>query len=124
MHWGWVLLLQFVTGGLFGAVWMLIIARWVKRVSGRSVAYGWAWVYVVVATVSLTATLCARADDWVNGATAILYFVVAFLLQGDLEEKPIALQLSGVMTFFFAPIYFQYHLQTFGLSERELSITG
>jgi len=40
----------------------------------------------------------------------VLYIVAAFTLKGALEEKPIDIPLSGVMTFFFSATYFQYHL--------------
>jgi hypothetical protein len=44
----------------------------------------------------------------------ILYFVGVFRMRSDLEEyynslEPINLQLSGVMSFFFALYYFQHH---------------
>jgi len=46
---------------------------------------------------------------------AIIFLVAAFQMRSDLEEyynamEPINLQLSGVMTFFFAVFYFQHHL--------------
>ncbi len=44
----------------------------------------------------------------------VLYFVAVFTMKSGLEDhynvdEPINLQLSGVMTFFFAIFYFQYH---------------
>jgi hypothetical protein len=46
---------------------------------------------------------------------SIIFLVAAFQMRSDLEEyynrmEPINLQLSGVMTFFFAIFYFQHHL--------------
>ncbi len=45
----------------------------------------------------------------------ILYFVGIFMMRSLLERhyreaEPIGLSLSGVMTFFFGALYFQYHL--------------
>ena len=47
-------------------------------------------------------------------AAIVLWLVAAFTMRGDLEEyynstENINLRLSGVMTFFFAVYYFQYH---------------
>jgi hypothetical protein len=129
LSWGWVLLLNVFTGGVFGAFWMLQISRWVRRVRGVSNAYGWAYVYLVVAVLSASyevSALFKGAHEYLHGyldaASCILFLVVAFLLQGEMEERPIALSLSSVMTFFFAPVYFQYHLQTFG--ERDGVVPG
>jgi hypothetical protein len=124
MHWGWVLLLNCVTGGVFGAVWMLAIAQWVRRVRGKSVAYGWAWGFTVISAVNLAQGLSWRVLASADVAATVLYIVVAFLLKAELEDKPIMLPLSGVMTFFFAPVYFQYHLQEFGMRKGSLSIMG
>lgn len=123
LHWGWVLFLNMFTGGIFGAFWMLLIARWVKRVRGHSNAHGWAVVYLVFAVLGIGEACASRGESgFSGGASFILYFVVAFLLQGELQEAPIGLSLSSVMVFFFAPIYFQYFLHDFG--DRSMSRAG
>lgn len=35
-------------------------------------------------------------------------------MKSEMEAQPIELSLSGVMTFLFAPFYFQYNLQDYG----------
>jgi hypothetical protein len=40
----------------------------------------------------------------------VLWVVVAYTLKGELESSPIKIPLSGIMTFFFGSVYFQYHL--------------
>jgi len=120
LHWGWVLLLTILTGGIFAAFWMLTISRWLQRIRGVSQANGWAWVFMVAACVNFVFDLPFLPSNYsgtvgfLDGATFVLYVVVAFMLQGELEEPPIGLRLSGAMVFFFAPIYFQYHLHQFG----------
>ena len=50
-----------------------------------------------------------------------------FSLRSSLEEyytsvEPMGLTLSGVMTFFFGDIYFQYHLNEIMRKKRALSL--
>src|SRR5262249_45359666 len=47
-------------------------------------------------------------------AGAVMFLVAVFTMRSDMEDyynsaEPINLRLSGVMTFFFAVYYFQYH---------------
>ena len=46
------------------------------------------------------------------------YLAGIFTLKGALEADPIDIPLSGVMTFFFAPIYFQYHLYDYSVEGK------
>ncbi len=62
---------------------------------------------------------------------AIIFLVAAFQMRSDLEEyyntaEPINLQLSGVMTFFFAIFYFQHHFSRIAQWKKTgvLSATG
>jgi len=50
-------------------------------------------------------------------AGIVLYIAAAYTLRSQLESSPINIPLGGVMTFFFAVIYFQYHLQDFHWEE-------
>jgi hypothetical protein len=45
----------------------------------------------------------------------VLYLMGTFALRRELEAAPFGMKLSGTMTFFFSAIYFQYHLNKWGL---------
>ena len=129
LHWGWVLVLNIVTVGFFGIVWMFVQAIWVKRVTGRSKAFGWALAYLlyipamffvgllvgVAAIIASTPvqSLTTPLDDFARVGGFVLYVFAAFTLKGELEGEPIGIPLGGVMTFFFAPVYFQYFLHDY-----------
>jgi hypothetical protein len=44
--------------------------------------------------------------------------VAAFGTKSLLEVPPIDIPLNGVVTFFFAPIYFQYHLHDYSVEGK------
>jgi hypothetical protein len=128
LHWGWVLALNIITVSFFGIVWLLVQSIWVRRVRGRSTAFIWAilhaafvpllFVSIIGVAIVMGATgNAAGYDDFVHDvdlpirlAIAVLYLCTVFTLKSELEAEPIGIPLSGVMTFFFGPIYFQYFL--------------
>jgi hypothetical protein len=128
LHWGIVFALSVVTIGIFGMVWMVVQANWVKKVTKNSKPFAWCLAYLLaypllfLCAVALGATLglIHRADIAhelsrtitlvVRVVMFVLYVAAAFTLKGVLEEKPIDIPLGGVMTFLLAPTYFQYHL--------------
>jgi hypothetical protein len=120
--------LSIVTLGIFGMIWMVVQANWVKKVTRNSRPFWWCLAYLVslpmlyllAITVGATGVLAHRLDI-VHDFTGIviplyrigmlvLYIVAAYTLKGALEAEPIDIPLGGIMTFLFAPIYFQYHL--------------
>jgi hypothetical protein len=115
LHWGIVLALYFVTCGLFGPVWIIVQAVWVRRVQPNS--KGILFVTTAVALFFLAGVLNRPAKEiagLVEIVGAIVWLIGIFSLKASIEEhfntaEPIGLQLSGVMTFFFSFIYFQYH---------------
>ena len=128
LHWGIVFALSVVTIGIFGMVWMVVQANWVKKVTKNSKPFAWCLAYLLaypllfLCAVALGATLglIHRADIAhelsrtitlvVRVVMFVLYVAAAFTLKGVLEERPIDIPLGGVMTFLLAPTYFQYHL--------------
>jgi GYF domain 2/Domain of unknown function (DUF4234) len=117
LHWGIALLLGIVTCGLFGWVWAFVQALWVRKVRPESKAL----IFFAIAVVLLTAALFLNVNRQTRGfapllnlAGGIMWLVAAFSMRSDIEEhynsaEPIAMRLSGVMTFFFNIYYFQYH---------------
>jgi len=119
LHWALVLLLGIVTCGIFFWIWALVEANWVRKVQPASKGMI-LWSFAIV--LSFINGVLAQTHD--NNAKAlgslfslaaiVLSIVGAFSLKNSIEEhyntaEPIGLQLSGVMTFFFAVFYFQYH---------------
>ena len=129
LHWGWVLALQLLTRGLFGSVWIIVQANWVRRVNGKSRAF----VLSIVTLCSLPALVLlimiealVRAEQTAIGvitglaviAIAVLSIWTTFQLRYELESTPINIPLSGVATFFLATIYFQYHLHDYDVEDK------
>lgn len=117
LHWGIVLALQIVTCGLFGLAWIIVQAVWLRRVqpNSKSILY----VTTAVALFLLSGVFSAsRETKDIAGVVQIVGVIVwligVFSMKASIEEhfntaEPIGLRLSGVMTFFFNFIYFQYH---------------
>jgi hypothetical protein len=133
-HWALVMIGIAVVGGftnaIAGAAWLMVQADWVKKVTGAKKAYTRALISVCLYGAALltsfgTAGTAARLNGTVTAsqstmaivsgliliAAAVMYIVASFNLRTELEGAPFGLKLSGVMTFFFGAIYFQYHLQ-------------
>jgi GYF domain 2/Domain of unknown function (DUF4234) len=117
LHWGFALLLGMVTCGLFGWVWAFVQAGWVRKVRPASKAL----LYFAIAIGSFAVNIFLNinretraAGPLFNLAGLVMWLVAAFTMRTDIEEhynsaEPIAMRLSGVMTFFFSIYYFQYH---------------
>jgi hypothetical protein len=122
LHWGLVLLFSLLSCGLFSAVWNMVQAAWMKRVAPQSKAlFYYIGSVCVLAGIFVVSFQAARSHtpNTSAGALNLVYAIVAlvgrFSLRSSLEEyynsvEPMGLTLSGVMTFFFGDIYFQYHL--------------
>ena len=122
LHWGLVLLFTVITCGIFSLVWEIVQAVWIKRVEPESKS---AYIYggAVVALFGIVAASFSHGMNPtlpnVTPIVQLLYYVLVlvarFNLRSSLEEhftgaESIGLSLSGVMTFLFGGIYFQYHI--------------
>ena len=114
-------------------VWNLIVASWVKKVQPNSRAI----VYYIAATALMLVQGAVSTHTrmhyvpgqhwmWAYYATHpfrdllgvgvwVVRLIARFTMRSELEEhfntvEPVGLSLSGVMTFFFGGLYFQYHL--------------
>jgi hypothetical protein len=134
LHWGLVLLFGVLSCGLFNAVWNLVQAAWMKRVAPQSRAlFYYIGAVCVLAGISVVSFQTARlhspnpSGGGLNLIYGIAMLVGRFSLRSSLEEyytsvEPMGLTLSGVMTFFFGDIYFQYHLNEIMRKKRALSL--
>jgi GYF domain 2/Domain of unknown function (DUF4234) len=119
LHWGIAVLLGVLTCGLFGWVWAIVQANWVRKVQPTSKALVMWSIAVLLFLIEII--LGALHDDTAKAlgivlrlGGAILWIAASFNMRSSLEEhyntaEPIGLDLNGVMTFFFNVYYFQYH---------------
>ena len=149
LSWGLVLLFAFFTCSLFMFVWNLVLASWMKRVQPNSTAifyyavatvllfvqfiftphvqmhaagegyYGWAWAYYGAHPLR----------NLIGIGVWIVRIIARFNMRASLEEhfngpEPVGLSLSGVMTFFFGGLYFQYHLNRINELKRMARYRG
>ena len=139
LNWGLLLLLDIFTCGLFGTAWSIVQAAWFKKIRpGTKVLV----YYCITAFLSLVNTGHSAQSvsdnmhhhihthpDFGGGLVSLLYLVLIlvarFTFRAELEEhyntaEPVGLRLSGVMTFFFGNLYFQYHFNRINEMKRTL----
>lgn len=119
LHWGIAVLLGVLTCGLFGWVWAIVQANWMRKVQPASKALVMWSIAVFLLLIDIV--LGVSHDDTAKAlgivarlGGAILWIAASFNMRSSLEEhyntaEPIGLDLNGVMTFFFNVYYFQYH---------------
>ena len=136
LHWAIVFALSFVTIGIFGMIWMVVQANWVRKVTKNSKPFIWCLIYLlflplmafaggvggVMSSVtkgeSAAQTFMAVVTIVAQLGGLVLYVCAAYTLKGALEAEPIDIPLGGIMTFFFAATYFQYHLYDYNVEGR------
>lgn len=115
MHWAVLLLLSVVTFGIFGIVWVFIQAAWVRKVRENNHAIFYLIAYVGGSFMSGIFSSREAAFAPIFNLVGLGFFLAGvFSIRGDMEdyfnhEENIGMRLSGLMTFFFNTIYFQYH---------------
>ncbi|MGA1983632.1 MAG: GYF domain-containing protein [Acidobacteriaceae bacterium] len=128
LHWALVLVIGVFTCGLFSIVWMFVQAAWMRKVNPNSKALTYyiaaILVYVIAIVAQVAIALAGRNGSPTSTFTGVyfvcllvyfvLFLVAIFTMRSDMEAhfngpEPIGLSLSGVMTFFFNVLYFQYH---------------
>jgi hypothetical protein len=125
-HWLVVLILSGVTCGLGGLVWMFREAFFVKKIDPASKAIMLITVTLIGMVLQGVIALGAASGSMITPAAAsivvmLLNFVIiitglvaVFSMRKSIVTyyntvEPIGLKLSGVMTFIFSILYFQYH---------------
>lgn len=138
LHWGIVLLLSALIGGLFTIPWSLVQANWARKADPTSNAlryFLFGFGLVVVAVIGIIASVGVNNEPspvfaLIFGlmvlAAAILVIIAYFDIRSVIEDAYRKLgspyPLSGVMTFFFAQIYLQYHLSKLHQIQKGVSI--
>lgn len=123
LHWGLVLLIGIFTCGLFFSAWMIVEAVFVRKIKPESKGLMFVIISIVLSYLGGFANGFYSAMNHMNPQplsglitliSVVILWVGVFQMRSDLEDyyntiEPINLQLSGVMTFFFAIFYFQHH---------------
>ena len=129
LHWALVLLITFLTCGLFSMIWLVVEGLWLKKVKPDTKAVTYLTItvsiYILIFVSAIAQGVAAGASGHKQPGLQgiilllelghfVLYLFSVFTMRSDIEEhfnaaEPIGLNLSGVMTFFFAVFYFQYH---------------
>ena len=140
LHWALVLVIGIFTCGLFFIVWEFVQAVWMRKVNPRSNAL----FYYIGATILgfggsvariglMVATSFHQTYPFIGIGVSLIAFVLAefafFDMRRSMEEhfngpEPIGLSLSGVMTFFFGYLYFQYHFSRINEIKQQARYRG
>jgi hypothetical protein len=143
LHWALVLVIGMFTCGLFSIVWMFVQAAWMRKVNPNSKALFYyiaaigVYVIMIVADIAMFASGSSETPSpAISGVLAVcgiayfvLFLVAIFTMRSDMEKhftgpEPIGLRLSGVMTFFFSILYFQYHFSRINEIKRSARYGG
>ena len=109
---------------LFITIWSIVLANWARRLVKNNTALVLVAMYpagFIAGILAVAAGIGGHNDAFTAfgfvfiGAGVIAYYVGIFKIRSAMEDyynskENIALTLSGVMTFFFSIIYFQYHI--------------
>lgn len=126
-HWALVFLINFFCS-VFQIVWLFVEASFVRKIDRESkciaMLIGGFGCWIVGCLILITTgNFNSQRDEFPVGiipfvllvvAGLVLHYIGIFQMRNSIENyyntvEPINLRLSGVMTFFFAIYYFQYH---------------
>jgi len=132
LHWALMALFSVLTCSLFTMVWNLVLASWFNRINPARRVLTWYAVATVLMLLEGGWSSHHRlmhpgvlhpgtvlAGGLLGGSFGLVVWIfrifTRFNFRAALEEhyntvEPIGLRLSGVLTFFFGGIYFQYKL--------------
>ena len=126
LHWIILAVLVFVTRQMFNWVWVLVQANWARKLAGSNKPLVLTAMYPASFLAAFCAGLFAAALGISDETTQILagalvigglitYMFGIFAIRSAMEDyynstENINLRLSGVMTWFFSTVYFQYHI--------------
>jgi hypothetical protein len=131
-HWVAVLVLGLLTRWLFADIWLIVQAMWLRKVTNStkdvflaasalgSLFFGGA--VVVVSEGGDDSPALILGGLLVIGSI-VLRIIAQFSMRSSIQDhyntvEPMNLSLSGVMTFFFGAVYFQYHFNQINSSKK------
>jgi hypothetical protein len=120
-----------LVGNLGFDAWTIYLCLWIRKLEPGAMSIFWCIAFVVlefVINVPAGAPPASAGITIIGGILAllavVLWIVTVYVIRAELHyhynvREPIGLYLSGVMTFFFSFLYFQYHLHKIAqLKER------
>jgi hypothetical protein len=126
LHWAILLVLNILSRQFFNWIWAFVLANWARKLSGSNIALVLVAMYpggFLAAIAAGAAGVSFGMSTEAVGGLAILfvlgglvaYTFGVFKIRDAMQDyynsrENIALQLSGVMTFFFSTVYLQYHV--------------
>lgn len=126
MHWALVLVLSWVTCGIFAVVWNFVQAGFARKIDAASKAtllFALSLLVIPVAMIIVVSIGAAGGSSHTAAGLAMLlvlpaallpifanFSIRASMLRYYNSVEPVSLRLSGVMTFFFHMLYLQYHM--------------
>jgi hypothetical protein len=134
LNWILVLLFGFLTCGVFTLVYDLIQILWLRRIKPDTKVLIYYIIFIALEFLNLGGSFSRMVfiqhgtlppmsgstialsifSLFVSIGVLVMYIVLRFTMRSELEQhfngpEPLGLRLSGVMTFFFGGLYFQYH---------------
>jgi hypothetical protein len=115
LNWVVLLALSVFTLGIFLVIWLFVQAAWVRKVRPQSRSLYYLCGYLAGAfTAGFVEDTQPMLAALLQIAGFVFFLCATFSMRSDIEdyystEEPVSLKLSGIMTFFFHGIYFQYH---------------
>jgi hypothetical protein len=103
--------------------WAIYLCLWLRKLNPASMSLFWCIAYIAP---QLAFTVPTGPQPSTFGITlfaaalallaALIWIVTIYVIRADLHyhynlREPVGLYLSGIMTFFFSFLYFQYHLR-------------
>ncbi len=131
-HWIFVLLLSVVTVGIFGDIWSIVQALWVRKLDRSSKALQWFIVSTVLSflTFVLESVKASQTIEVPVFVAALALGVMAsFKVRDSLGEYITRVEgtptfLSGVMTIFLGPVYLQFHMNRVRSFQRHTALSA
>lgn len=127
LHWGVLLVLAVLTCGLFGWIWSLVLAGWVRKIDPHNRA-----TLLLVSCLALSIVAMATlyvAPDHLDSAAALaqlsaaaLFLLAIFEMRRSImafygEHEDVPLFFNSAMTLFFNVVYFQFKFNRMRLTK-------
>ncbi len=132
LHWSLVLILTWVTNGLFGGVWLMVQADWVRKLRGTKIAWWLALAHTAAISMQIFCEIAAwrgwrveSFSDYVNGIWLVLWVATVYTIRYELLREPIGMVwMSPYLPSILGPVYFQYRLQDYAPAVDGRRATG
>jgi hypothetical protein len=103
-------------------IWAIYLCLWIRRIEPAAMSLLWCIAYIALQITFSVPTAPVQTNYGLTFFAATLallciamWFITVYVIRAELHfhynlREPVGLYLSGIMTFFFSFLYFQYHL--------------